>query len=617
MIRLSPRRLFTGLFFMKHKFISFLIVTFLAVSSFAVVAANQPNAPKQPIYIYLYARITDHINLGITEDRIHRGVSVIDKYRRAYPKAHVSATLLFSGAVSEALAQRNSQTHIVDFVKRSLRHGIVEAGYDGSDEPTYVTRPAVDLTGASDPQSRWLERVSNEQKLLTEGRDPLTGTTEPGKTGGLKEMQKVFGEADCITGVDLLMKVGPGGLLRTVTRARVLDQGPKPPTLPPGLMPEVGGDSEAVRIIRTFNSKAIMFGVPDTNPARIPGFREGRSAFSRLVSPLPETPPELYWQDNVLRSSEAGSDPVRLVHAYLGAESIEKLVEKADRTRVHVVHVELADELNYLQPEFVKGPDFPALQYAYNHPQSPELPASALRPKSDVDAAYANEEALLTWVTAKFFSSDPGSRFVSSTDLARMVALPTGFSVSMGGLKTALAGFMKLWGNDTFSPPLFRADGHFLSRAELFQVTAYALADFHRTGKFPASVTVAPVYGPVRVLTGHGPNVGAVSVAALAGICADIAPGLHAQSSGPVPMNIIPIGIPVAGAMLNPAQFLRLMAFAILNPTPDAKLDIRMTYEFMGVGQLMPRTRPDMDDGFIWTIKPAQLETNFSRPANL
>jgi hypothetical protein len=50
------------------------------------------------------------------------------------------------------------------------------------------------------------------------------------------------------------------------------------------------------------------------------------------------------------------------------------------------------------------------------------------------------------------------------------------------------------------------------------------------------------------------------------------------------------------------------MAAAILNPSPEAKLNIRMTYEFMGVGQLVPRTRPDPDDGFIWTLKPAQIK---------
>ncbi len=138
--------------------------------------------------------------------------------------------------------------------------------------------------------------------------------------------------------------------------------------------------------------------------------------------------------------------------------------------------------------------------------------------------------------------------------------------------EATLAEFMKTWGNDTFAPPLFRVDGRYLSRAEMFQVMADALAEFHRTGKLPDSVKVIQIYGPVRVLTGHGPNIGEVSVEALARICADIAPGLHDRSSSPIPKNAIPIGISVEGAMLNPAQFLRLMALAILNPSPDAKL---------------------------------------------
>ena len=338
--------------------------------------------------------------------------------------------------------------------------------------------------------------------------------------------------------------------------------------------------------------------------------------FSNLMAPVPETAPELYWQDNVLRSSEASSDLLRLIHAYAGIEALQKVTEKVDRSRVHILHVELGDEQNYLQPEFIKSPEFPALQYAYNHPASPELPVDALRPKADVDAAYANEDALLAWITEKFLPADGGSGFVSSTDLRRMVAPATGFTVSMDGLKSALAEFMKEWGNDTFAPPLFEADGHYLSRAELFQVMADALAEFHKTGKFPNSLQVIPLYGPVRLLTGHGPNIGEVSVGTVAALCADIAPKLHDQSAGPVPKNAIPIGIPVDGTMLNPAQFLRLMAGAILNPTPEAKLKIRMTYEFIAVGQLLPRTRPDMDDGFIWTLKPAQLVANMGKSAN-
>ena len=586
------------------------LISVFALACLAAVAAVQPDAPKEPAYFYLYARITDHVNLNIAEDQIHRVISTVDKYRKAHPEAHVSATLLFSGAVSDALAQQNSRTHIVDFVKSGIHQGIIEAGYDGTDEPTYVTRPSVDFTEISDPEKRFLARIAADRSLLTERRNPLTGAVEPGKSGGLKRMQEVFGEAECIAGITPLMKLGPGGLLRPVTHARVLDQGPKPVSLPPGMIPEIGGDSEAVFVIRTSNSNAIMFGVPDVNPAQIPGFRDGRAGFSRLMSPAPDTPPELYWQDNVLRSSEASDDTVRLVHAYAGPESIRNFAEKSDRSKVHVIHVQLAEEQNYLQPAFIKGPEFPALQYAYNHPNAPELPADALRPKNDVDAAYANEDAVLQSLTEQFLPANPGSRFVSSTDLTHMVARPTSFTVSMDGLRSSLVEFLKTWGNNTFAPPLFEADGHYLSRAELFQVMTDALAEYHRTGKFPDSIKIVPVYGPVRVLTGHGPNTGEVSAQTVETICASLAPALHDLSSNPLPKNSIPIAVTVDGLMLNPAQFLRLMAFAITNPSPEAKLNIRMTYEFIGVGQLMPRTRPDMDDGFIWTLKPAQIDVS-------
>jgi hypothetical protein len=197
-----------------------------------------------------------------------------------------------------------------------------------------------------------------------------------------------------------------------------------------------------------------------------------------------------------------------------------------------------------------------------------------------------------------------------------MVTPGAGFRISTNALRIALTDFLKTWGTDTFGPPLFRVEDHYLSRAEIFQVLADELADFHRTGKLPDSVEVISVYGPVRVLTGHGPNDGEISVSELAGISADIAAGLHEHSSGPVPKNSIPIGIPVQGVMLNPAQFLKLMAFAVTNPVPDAKLNIRMSFEFMGLGQLMPRTRPDPDAGFIWTLKPAQLQTNFETRAS-
>src|ERR1022692_2526012 len=344
-----------------------------------------------------------------------------------------------------------------------------------------------------------------------------------------------------------------------------------------GLTVEVGGDSELIRLLRRDNTKAIMFGIPDTNPGLVPGFSLGKAAFGKFMSPIPGTSPELYWQDDVLRSSET-SGTVRVVHAYDGADAMKTAIGKADRSRIHVIHVELAGVQDYLQPAFIKGSEFPPLKYAYNHPDDPRLQQDALLPAAGVDAAYAREDALLQWLVEDFFPTDPGSRMVSSTDLMQMAVPSTGFSISVAGLRAALADFLKATGNNTVLPPVFRADGHYLSLANIFQLMTDALADFSRTGKLPESVKVVQVYGPVRLLLGHGPNAGEVSVRSIARVCAQIDAGLHDGSPGKFPKNAIPVSLTVEGVAMNPAQFLRLMALALAASSPDAKLPVRMLY---------------------------------------
>jgi hypothetical protein len=51
-----------------------------------------------------------------------------------------------------------------------------------------------------------------------------------------------------------------------------------------------------------------------------------------------------------------------------------------------------------------------------------------------------------------------------------------------------------------------------------------------------------------------------------------------------------------------------MMAQAIVNPVPDAQLNLKMTYMFTGVSQLMPKTRSITDAGATWTFKPAPIE---------
>ena len=100
-------------------------------------------------------------------------------------------------------------------------------------------------------EGRWQARATAAERLLTEARDPITGAPQPGKIGGLKKMQEVFGQAACITGIGLNV-----------------------PTLAAS-MPDFGSDSEAVNQIRRYNTNAIMFGLPDENPLHsAPVYRE-------------------------------------------------------------------------------------------------------------------------------------------------------------------------------------------------------------------------------------------------------------------------------------------------------------------------------------------------------
>jgi len=58
---------------------------------------------------------------------------------------------------------------------------------------------------------------------------------------------------------------------------------------------------------------------------------------------------------------------------------------------------------------------------------------------------------------------------------------------------------------------------------------------------------------------------------------------------------------------VNPAQFLRLMAEALVAPTSDTKLTIKPTDIFWGRDEVYIRTRSLADEGGAWTYKPAPL----------
>lgn len=375
------------------------------------------------------------------------------------------------------------------------------------------------------------------------------------------------------------------------------------------MIPEIG-DWEVVPVLQRYNTSAVMFGLPEANPGKIPGFRGSVWGVGQMMSPVPESSPELYWSQGILHTSEM-SDPktnARTVHGYEGADALRELIGPINRSRIHVLHMELASEQDYFKPDFAKTSTTPSLAYAYAHPGSPKAPAEARLSADEVNAAYAKEDAALKWLAADYFPANTGSRFVSSSDLKRMALPSTGYSISVAALNTALSDMLSKWGNDTYPPNYLFADGHYLSLAETFQVMADALAELDHTGKLPQTVKVARIYGPVTMVQGHGPNVGDVSVSSIAKKCSEIDPRLHDDSADPIPMNTVPAGVEVDGIAMNSAQFLRLMAQAMVNPSPETRLRVRMTYMYSAVVQAFPKVRPLEDTGAIWTFKPAPLE---------
>lgn len=568
-------------------------------------------APGQrPVYVYLLAKVTDHVNLDMSEDRLRHILPLVERYRQQHPESHASAVVMFSGASSQALQARNAQTHILDFVKDYVRRGVIEAGYDGTDEPTYERRPTVNILGEASPEARWKKRQLVAARFLSEAREPILGTPVGG-SGGLKAMQEVFGPAAYIAGLELASE-SYRPPQKVVPPAGALGAPPPGATFAPafGVFKEWGGDTETLRMLRAYNSAALMYGIPNSNPAQLPGYREAITHFGRLMSPSPETIPELYWQDYALRLSEA-APPVHIVKALEGVEALQGVLRQANRSTVHVVEVELGGLETYLQPAFAKTAPNSPVKYAYDHPQAPGLPADALLPAADVSTGWSKEDAVLKWLTEDYFLNNAGSRFVSNAELSKMAGSSTGFSVSTDSLRTELRTALKDVGNNTYLFDYLRVDGHYLSMAELFQVLTDELAEYHRSGRLPQTVKTSKVYGPFRLVTGHGPNDGEVTAGDLEALCETMDGLLHQDTDSPrgVPNNSVEPLMKIHDLDLNPAQMIRLMTLALENPAPENRLPVHMAYMMGELGTTVPRTRPQFDTGFVWTLKPAQLAT--------
>jgi hypothetical protein len=278
-----------------------------------------------------------------------------------------------------------------------------------------------------------------------------------------------------------------------------------------------------------------------------------------------------------------------------------------DRSRIRILHVLIGNQANHAKPNFPPlRPDVP-LAYAYLHPDQPKYPAELRRTRAETDASYKAEDAVLNYLVSEFFPANPGSRFVSTADLKSVTAPAWGYDLRMDRLRPAIEQMVAGWGDDKRLPDFLRVEDRFLSETDLFAVLADALAQRDRTGSLPPAVRVPHVFGPIRTSQPEPPVLGTATGVSVARVCARLADELHYDTWTPIPRNAVPSEIAIGGLVLTPAQFLRLMAEALVAPSPESRLSIKATDMFWGREPVFYRRRPATEIGSAWTFKPAPI----------
>jgi hypothetical protein len=548
----------------------------LASLLLAAVAARAQDAGVQPVYVMLVMTSGDSVNVQYADQQLTRVLALTERLRREHPGARASCLFEFTGETALGLAER-APTGLLGEVKRGMRQGHAEVGYNGTDEPTFVMRPRPNLRGATTPEQRWLARLQAATWFLTEGKDPYWGEPDPSRAGGLRAALDVFGSVASVAGVTL----------------------------------ELGSDAEAMHVVARLTGGPVLapgLQVPESFPARhIHGYRGSVAMVSRELSPAADTAPEVYWESGFLRISSYAGGAVRIVSAHEGPQALQQVIEGLDRSRPHVLQVRLGSPATYMKIPFgPRGYQTPA-EHAHDNYKARALPAEALKSPEEIAAAGAAEEATLRWLIDEWFPKNPGSRFTSASELLRRARAAVPAEVPVDQAVAAATDLVTRWRELGMYPPSFaEAGGVYLSLADTFVLLVNALSRAEAASSARAMIALPAVGGPLLLVEPPAATPGRVPRRAVVDAAAALAPGLNDPTWADLPRNAIPHTVTVAGTAVPAVQFLRLMADALLQPGAT-DLPVEPTHIVSAAGESFPKTRVRTECGSTWTLKPAPL----------
>jgi len=549
------------------------------VCAMSVGAAETPPTKPQPVFVQLFCHTEDHINVELSEERFFRILPLIEKCRKEYPQYNCTASFQFYGADSEVFAKHNVENQIVDFIKGFSERGVLELGYHAWHEPTYKNRPSYNVDPNASPEERWKFLADSAERFLTEHKHLFRGDPDPSRLGALKMTEKVFGPAQCVSGI------GIQGTLMEPPITHVLDK------LRPGCP---------------------VFGFGDHGPWGQKEYHRMVARFTKTMSPQPNCARELFWTDNRLAICDTDGVQTFTTSNTRGPEAVRKLLENIDRSQVHFVHIGMGTKFTYKKPR-QKGAMGSPTRYAYAHPDNPKLPPEAVLSREEIEANYRKSEEILRYLVEDFFPKNPGSHFVSNADLLEMSQDRLPRKVS----RAEVIPIARLLLNEVVSegdvkrlPPYVFHKEHYYCLTELLQLFSEAVGAGEEFGKPPREIELTHVFGPIDSAE---PVASAFSVSekVIRKVSHEFAERFAPGHWEVLPSNIVPGKVDLGeGKQCNGGEILLALAtFCAKEPAKrDGRVEIQPCRLMPITAEIIPFPEYVSFPGVCWTYKPGVLK---------
>ena len=422
---------------------------------FFVRVLTEP-APR-PVHVYLYSTFDDHVNEPLSAERYEKLMPVIEDLWQEHPELRPSVSVLANGADATHVSDQYLST-----IVQAISEGWAEVGYTGFHEPTYDNNA---LYGYSSPNAVWENVVEYLDILLSRARDPLTGELLTDGEGGLLAVERALGEPMVVAGI--------------------------------------GQDGPQLHALSRYDQSSVLLDVEDGPFVLKPQYEDPNwGILVDMLSEDPSAPRGAYWEGGYLRLGfeDAG---VPTLSARGETEWIDTYVSNLDWRRVNIVPIKVMDRFIYcngsamVDGEAVHSPT----EWAYANPSSPSLPAEAIIPLAEREAAYAATCATLDWLAEDLLPST-GGRFVSNSGMLSMVDPGTGLDVPASELAAAASDLISRrrgleypnWVGVSWG--YCQGDFRYFSLDDMYGMLIQALAAYSDDGALPASMGLVQAHGP-------------------------------------------------------------------------------------------------------------------------